>query len=137
VHAVVATAANVNDVTQAGALLHGEETVAFGGAGCRGVNKREEAKGPMWHVAMQPGKRWQLDPRRKWAPLLEKAEHLQASIRTKVEHPFHVIKSLFRHKKIRYKGLAQNQAQLFTLFGLANLFIAKTPLLRAAGRGAS
>jgi IS5 family transposase len=137
VHSVVATAANVNDVTQAGALLHGEETVAFGDAGYRGVDKRAEAQGPKWHVAMQPGKRRQLDPTRKWARLLEKAEQLKASIRAKVEHPFHVIKNLFRHKKTRYKGLAKNEAQLFSLFGLANLVIAKRSLLRVAARGAS
>ena len=137
VHTVVATAANVHDVTQAGALLHGEETVAFGDAGYRGVDKREEARGPKWHVAMQPGKRRQLDPQRKWARLLEKAEQLKASIRAKVEHPFHVIKNLFRHKKTRYKGLAKNEAQLFSLFGLANLVIAKRSLLVAHARGAS
>ncbi|WP_093112356.1 IS5 family transposase [Variovorax sp. CF079] len=137
VHTVVATAANVHDVTQAGALLHGEETVAFGDAGYRGVDKREEAQGPQWHVAMQPGKRRQLDPKRKWARLLEKAEQLKASIRAKVEHPFHVIKNLFRHKKTRYKGLAKNEAQLFSLFGLANLVIAKRSLLAAHARGAS
>jgi IS5 family transposase len=137
VHSVVATAANVNDVTQAGALLHGEETVAFGDAGYRGVDKRAEAQGPKWHVAMQPGKRRQLDPTRKWARLLEKAEQLKASILAKVEHPFHVIKNLFRHKKTRYKGLAKNEAQLFSLFGLANLVIAKRSLLRVAARGAS
>jgi IS5 family transposase len=101
VHTVVATAANVNDVTQAGALLHGQETAAFGDAGYRGVNKRAEAKGPQWHVAMQPGKRRKLDPSRKWAQLLDRAEQLKASIRAKVEHPFHVIKNLFRHKKVR------------------------------------
>ena len=33
VHTVVGTAANVNDVTQAGALLHGQEAAAFGDAG--------------------------------------------------------------------------------------------------------
>jgi IS5 family transposase len=137
VHSVVATAANVSDVTQAGALLHGEETVAFGDAGYQGVDKRVEAQGPKWHVAMRPGKRRQLDTTRKWARLLEKAEQLKASIRAKVEHPFHVIKNLFRHKKTRYKGLAKNEAQLFSLFGLANLFIAKKALLGAHGRRAS
>ncbi len=137
VHTVVATAANVNDVTQAGALLHGQETVAFGDAGYRGVHKREEAHGPKWHVAMQPGKRRQLDPRRMWARLLEKAEQLKASIRAKVEHPFHVIKNLFRHRKTRYKGLAKNEARLFSLFGLANLVIAKRSPLIAHARGAS
>ena len=39
VHSVVGTAANVNDVTQAGALLHGDENDAFGDAGYRGVHK--------------------------------------------------------------------------------------------------
>ena len=137
VHSVVGTAANVNDVTQAGALLHGHETTAFGDAGYRGVHKREEAKGPEWHVAMQPSQRKQLDLTRKWARLLEQAEHLKASVRAKVEHPFHVVKNLFRHRKARYKGLAKNTAQLFSLFGLANLVIAKRSLLALDTRGAS
>ena len=137
VHSVVGTAANVNDVTQAGALLHGNETTAFGDAGYRGVHKREEAKGPAWQVAMQPGRRKQLDLTRKWAQLLEQAEQLKASVRAKVEHPFHVVKNLFRHRKARYKGLAKNTAQLFSLFGLANLVIAKRSLLALNGRGAS
>ena len=37
VHTLVGTAANVSDVTQAQALLHGDETVAFGDAGYQGV----------------------------------------------------------------------------------------------------
>ena len=137
VHSVVATAANVGDITQAGALLHGEEEVAFGDAGYRGVDKREEAQGPRWHVAMQPGKRRKLDLTRKWARLLEQAEQLKASVRAKVEHPFHVVKNLFRHKKVRYKGLAKNAAQLFSLFALANLVIAKRRLLAIHAQGSS
>jgi IS5 family transposase len=137
VHTVRGTAANINDVTQAGALLHGKETHAFGDAGYRGVNKRAEAQGPKWHVAMQPGKRRKLDLTRKWAQLLDEVERLKASVRAKVEHPFHVIKNLFRHKKVRYKGLAKNEAQLFTLFGLANIVIAKRRLLDIHARGAS
>jgi IS5 family transposase len=137
VHSVVGTAANVGDVTQAGALLHGDETHAFGDAGYRGVDKREEAQGPQWHVAMQPGKRRALDLTSKWAQLLDKAEQLKASVRSKVEHPFHVVKNLFRHKKVRYKGLAKNEAQLFSLFGLANLVIVKRQLLAIHARGAS
>jgi IS5 family transposase len=42
VHTVIGTAANVSDVTQAGALLHGEETDVFAHAGYVGVEKREE-----------------------------------------------------------------------------------------------
>ncbi len=110
VHTVIGTAANVNDVTQAGALLHGQEQDAFGDAGYRGVQKRQEAQGPTWHVAMQPGKRRQLDARSPWAMMLERIEQLKASVRAKVEHPFHVIKNLFGHRKTRYKGMAKNEA---------------------------
>ena len=136
VHSLVSTAANVHDVTQAGALLHGEETDAFGDAGYRGVAKREEAKRPHWHIAMQPGKRKTLGDSAA-DQLVEKVEKIKASIRAKVEHPFHVIKNLSRHKKTRYRGLAKNHAQLFSLFGLANLVLAKKNLLAIHGRGAS
>jgi IS5 family transposase len=48
VHSVVATAANVSDVTQAGALLHGKETVSSAmpatGA-CTSVMKRATRDG--------------------------------------------------------------------------------------------
>ena len=57
VHTLIGTAANVHDITQAQALLHGDETDAFGDAGYQGVEKREENRGlPVtWHVAMRPG----------------------------------------------------------------------------------
>lgn len=42
VHSLVTTAANVHDVTQAHALLHGEETTVFADAGYVGAQKREE-----------------------------------------------------------------------------------------------
>lgn len=40
VHTVVGTAGNVSDVTQAHALLHGDETAALGDAGYQGVERR-------------------------------------------------------------------------------------------------
>jgi transposase, IS5 family len=86
VHTVVGTAANAADITQAGALLHGDEADAFGDAGYQGAHKREEAQGPRWHVAMRPGKRRQLDCSHPWARMLEQAERLKASVRAKVEH---------------------------------------------------
>jgi IS5 family transposase len=133
VHTVIGSAANVNDVTQAGALLHGQETVAFGDAGYRGVDKRPEAQGPIWHVAMQPGKRKALDMTAKWARLLEKAEKLKASVRAKVEHPFRVIKQQFGYAKVRYRGLAKNTARLTMLVALGNLWMARRQLMASQG----
>lgn len=130
VHTVIGTAANVNDVTQAQGLLHGEETDVFGDAGYQGVEKREEnLEVPVnWHVALRPGKRKAL-PKNPWGERMEWIEQAKASIRAKVEHPFHVVKNLFRHRKTRYRGLDKNTKQLFTLFGLANLVLARKWLL--------
>jgi IS5 family transposase len=138
VHTVVGTAANVADVTQAHALLHGEETDVLGDAGYQGAHKRDENKdrGINWHVAMRPGKRKALG-RGRLDRLLEQYEQAKARIRAKVEHPFHVVKNLFRHRKTRYRGLAKNTAQLFSLFGLANLVLARRRLLALNARGAS
>lgn len=138
VHSVVGTAANVSDVSQAHALLHGHEDDAFGDAGYVGVDKRDEMQGKnvKWHVAT---KRSKLKAMRDGAlkDLLTQIERAKARIRARVEHPFHVIKNLFGHRKVRYKGLAKNSAQLFSLFGLANLVLAKKPLLASPGRNPS
>jgi transposase, IS5 family len=42
--------------------------------------------------------------------------------RATVEHPFRVVEQLWGHAKVRYRGIAKNLAQLYTLFALANLF---------------
>nr|ART37665.1 E456 [uncultured bacterium] len=125
VHTVLTTPANVNDVTQAHGLLHGQETVALGDAGYQGVERRPESlRQPVtWHVALRPGVRRAL-PDDALGRLQQRIERVKASLRAKVEHPFHIIKNLFKYRKARYRGLAKNQAQLFTLFGLANLVLA-------------
>ena len=132
VHTVVGTAANVNDVTQATALVHGEETVVFADAGYQGVANREEVQGieANWHVAMRPGKRRVLDKSTPMGAILDKLEQTKARIRAKVEHPFRVIKQQFGYTKVKYRGLAKNTANLMTLFALSNLWMARRSLLR-------
>jgi IS5 family transposase len=124
VHTLVTTAANTNDVTQAHALLQGEE---------REENQTPDVK---WHVAMRPGKRRSL-PENELGRIEEKIEKLKASMRAKVEHPFHIIKNIFQLKKVRYRGLVKNTAQLLTLFGLASLLIAKRRIWALHAQGAS
>ncbi len=130
VHSVEGTAANVNDVTQAHKLLHGEEDDAFGDAGYQGVQKRPEAKADVnWHVAMKPGKRKALDLNDPAQAITDKIERVKASIRAKVEHPFRVVKKQFGHVKVRYRGLAKNTAQIKTLFMLSNLWMVRGKLM--------
>jgi IS5 family transposase len=133
VHSVTGTAASVNDVTQAGALLHGDEEVAFGDAGYQGVHKRIEAQGPTWHVAMRPGLRRKLNPFIEPHHAVLQLEKWKAGVRAKVEHPFRVLKRQFGYTKVRYRGLAKNTAQIVTLFALGNLWMARRRMLEAAG----
>ena len=62
-------------------------------------------------------------------PLDERANRVIAMVRAKVEHPFRVIKRQFGHMKTRYRGLAKNRAQIFTLFALGNLFLVRRRLM--------
>jgi IS5 family transposase len=130
VHSLTCTAANVADVNETASLLHGEEEVVFADAGYTGAEKRAELKErPVkWHIAMKRG-RLKAMAEGALKDLTRRAERLKAQIRARVEHPFHVVKNLFGHRKVRYKGLKKNAAQFFTLFALANLVIAKKHLL--------
>jgi transposase, IS5 family len=135
VHTVIGTAANVSDLHEASAALHGEEVAVYVDAGYTGVEKRPEvmAEHPevQWVVAAKRGKVTTL-PEGPIKEATQKLERIKAQVRAKVEHPFHILKDLFGFRKVRYRGLAKNTAQLFTLFGLVNLVIAKRKLLSAA-----
>ncbi len=139
VHTVVGTAANEADVTQTERLLHGEEKDAFLDAGYVGADKRKELKDRdiNWQIAMKRGKVKAVSEESSFGQWLRRLESLKASIRSKVEHPFHIVKNLFHYKKVRYKGLDKNTAQLHTLFALANLMIAKRGLLALNSQVAS
>jgi IS5 family transposase len=123
---VVVTAANVADITQTAQLLHGEEKQVHADAGYLGVEKRPEI------VALDRKIDWQIARKRGAIKALAEgeakaavkaAEKLKAAVRAFVEHPFHILKNLFRHRKVRYRGLAKNGHHLYTLFGLANVLI--------------
>ena len=135
VHTVVGTAANVSDISQAHELLHGQEQTVHGDAGYLGVEKRPEIiaahRAVEWRIAQRRGKLKALPE--SWVKDLTLGfEKLKARARALVEHPFHIVKNLFKHRKVRYRGLEKNTAQLHTLFALANLVIAKKRLLSAA-----
>ena len=135
VHSVEGTAANVSDISQAHALLHGEEKRAGADGGYTGVEKRPEV------VALERQIEWRVAARRStlkaqpegWAKTLSGAwEKLKARARALVEHPFHIIKNIFKHRKVRYRGLEKNTGQLRVLFALANLYMVRRQLVAAA-----
>lgn len=126
VHTVVVTAANVADIAKTAELLHGQETQVHADAGYTGVEKRAEI------VALERRLDWQIACKRGTIKALaegaakesiQAVEKIKASVRAYVEHPFHLVKNIFRHRKVRYRGLAENGHQLYVLFGLANVVI--------------
>jgi IS5 family transposase len=135
VHSVEGTAANVSDLSQAHALLHGEEKRVGADAGYTGVEKRPEVgafgREIEWRVA---ARRSTLKAQPEgWAKTLNEAwEKLKARARALVEHPFHIIKNIFKHRKVRYRGLEKNTVQLRVLFALANLYLVRRQLTGAA-----
>ena len=134
VHTVTGTAANKADIAQTAALLHGEEEDVFGDAGYTGADKRPELADcdVSWNIAIKRSIIKALPQALR--ELAEPIERALSQVRAVVEHPFHIVKNLFRHKKLRYRGLNKNTAQLHTLFALANLVIVKQALLARPGR---
>src|SRR5688572_15114018 len=129
VHTLTGTAANEADINQMAAVLHGREEAVFADAGYTGADKRpeHEDRDVSWNIAVKRGIIKALPKGlRDWAEAVERA---LSQVRAPVEHPFHVVKNLFRHKKLRYRGLFKNTAQLHTLFALTNLVIVKKTLL--------
>ena len=125
VHSLEATTAKVHDSRVWDGLLHGDETSVWADKGYISA-EREAAftkRGKVWGVMRKAPKGGRLHPED------EKINRIIAIVRARVEHPFRVIKRQFGHMKTRYRGLAKNRAQLFTLFALGNLFLVRRRLL--------
>jgi transposase, IS5 family len=114
VHSLTGTAANEADINQMAAVLHGQEKSVFADAGYTGAAKRPEhaERQVSWNIAVKRGIIKALP--KALRDLAEPAERALGQVRASVEHPFHIVKNLFRHQKLRYRGLAKNTAQLHT-----------------------
>ena len=86
--------------------------------------KRHARKaGVFWGVSLKASKQRPLSDANK------RFNHRMSSIRARVEHVFRVIKRQFGYTKVRYKGIAKNAAQVFSLIGLTNLYLARGTLM--------
>jgi transposase, IS5 family len=125
VHTVRATSANVADVNVFGELLHGGEERVHGDSAyhSRELKARAEACGLEFNVNERASKHHPLTVR-------QRARNRRLSrVRAIVEHPYLVVKQLWGHAKVRYRGIAKNLAQMSVLFGLANLYRVRYRLL--------
>ena len=129
IHSVVATAANVADNAVLENLLHGNETRVYGDQAYKGKGElirqcAPEAKDFTNRTYRRKG---QIDE-------VERAKNRRtSSVRSKVEHAFHVIKRIFGFVKVSYRGLEKNANRLFVTCALANLYMVRRMLLRPSG----
>ncbi|WP_292295112.1 IS5 family transposase [Marivita sp.] len=125
VHSLETSTGSVHDSRVWDELLHGEETSVWADRGY--VSAEREAaftgRGKVWGVMRKAPRGGRLHPAD------EDINRIIAMVRAKVEHPFRVVKRQFGYMKTRYRGLAKNRAQLFTLFALGNLFLVRRKLL--------
>jgi IS5 family transposase len=129
VHSIVVTNAAVHDSQVMDDLLHGEERAVYGDKAYSNIQKSQEfeVQGIEWHIDRKGSPGHPLTPAdREW-------NHEQHKTRAKGEHIFLVIKHLWGYRKVRYKGLFKNAAQVFSLFALANLYMVRKDLLLLRG----
>ncbi|MBT4512696.1 MAG: transposase [Chloroflexi bacterium] len=110
-------------------LLHGEERAVYGDKAYANTGKSQEfeSQGIEWHVDRKGTKGHPLTQKDKdW-------NHQQNRTRAKGEHAFLVVKHLWGYRKVRYKGLLKNAAQVFSIFALANLYMVRKDLLMTRG----
>jgi IS5 family transposase len=127
VHTAGVTSGNVHDAKVMDRLVRDDDTAVYGDKGYASDAKKRaaEATGVLWAVKekAKPGGRLTARQRAR--------NRRVGKVRAKVEHVFRVIKCQFGYRKVRYRGIAKNGAQVFSLLALANLYLARRTLASA------
>ena len=124
-HSAVVTAANVHDKHPLPDLLHGHEEHVWGD--CAYASQREliESKAP--HAQDLTNQKV------RKGSVTEELERMvnraKSRVRARVEHVFGVVKRLWGFDKVRYRGLAKNATRAFVTLAMANIYLARRPLL--------
>src|SRR6476660_3061484 len=127
VHTAGVTTGSVHDAKVMDNLIREDDRAVYGDKGYANDRKQRqaEAAGVLWAVKAKakPGRPLSISQRRR--------NRRFGKIRAKVEHVFRVMKCQFGYRKVRYRGIAKNGAQIFALLALANLFLARRTLASA------
>jgi len=126
-HSLETTAANVHDITVAPQLIREDDDVVYGDSGYTGIEKREEVQSSP-HLST---KEYRINRRPQSVQRMpegciqweQQIERRKSSVRSKVEHPFLIVKRYFGFAKTVYRGLAKNTHRLHMLFTSCNLLL--------------
>ena len=124
VHTAGVTTGKVHDAKVMDNLIREDDRSVFADKGYVNEKKKRAARaaGVYWSVKEQrkPGRKLSSSQRRR--------NRHNGSVRAKVEHVFRVLKCQFGYRKVRYRGIEKNGAQVFSLLAHANLFLARRQL---------
>ena len=127
VHTAGATAGSVHDAKVMDNLIREDDRAVYGDKAYANDKKKRRARaaGVLWAVKekAKPGQklsRWHRAKNKRFG-----------KVRAKVEHVFRVLKCQFGYRKVRYRGIKKNGAQVFSLLALANLYLARRTLQAA------
>ena len=127
VHTAGVTTGKVNDAKVMGNLIREDDTAVYGDKGYASDAKKQAAEAAGVH--------WRVKEKAKPGRALTKRQRARnrrfGKVRAKVEHVFRVLKCQFGYRKVRYRGIAKNGAQVFALFALANLYLVRGRLASA------
>jgi len=144
IHTIEATTAKVADIQKLEDCLHGYEEVISGDKayGTKERKQQMRKEGKTYLIIDKKNKRRKPEniSETEWEKIKKIPTQLStkqkkrnkkiSSVRSKVEHPFGIIKNLWKHRRVRYKGLLKNALQWNTLAMLSNFYrLRKIPLL--------
>ncbi len=124
VHTAGVTTGKVHDAKVMDNLIREDDRAVFADKGYVNEKKKRAARaaGVYWAVKEQR------KPGRQLSSSQKKRNRRHGAVRAKVEHVFRVLKCQFGYRKVRYRGIAKNGAQVFALLALANLYLSRRQL---------
>jgi transposase, IS5 family len=127
VHTAGVTTGSVHDAKVMDNLIREDDRAVFADKGYVNEKKKRLARaaGVLWAVKekAKPGRRLSASQIRR--------NKKHGRVRAKVEHVFRVLKCQFGYRKVRYRGIVKNGAQVFSLLALGNLYLARKKLSAA------
>jgi IS5 family transposase len=121
VHTAGVTTGKVHDAKVMDNLIREDDRAVFADKGYVNQKKKRAARGAGVYWAVKEQRR----PGRQLSSSQKKRNKRHGAVRAKVEHVFRVLKCQFGYRKVRYRGIAKNGAQVFALLALANLYLSR------------
>ncbi len=128
VHTAGVTTGKVHDAKVMDRLIREDDEAVYGDKRYASEAKKRAAEdaGVLWAVKEKAKPGGRLTARQR------ASNHRFGKVRARVEHVFRVVKCQFGYRKVRYRGIAKNGAQIFSLLALANLYLVRGRLASAA-----